>query len=57
MQNSKVEDNLHDNSIELGVANERKQTDKKRLFLKTTKSQHSMDDTIKKVSEIGYNTI
>ena len=57
MQNSKVEDNLHDNSIELGVANERKQTDKKRLFLKTTKSQHSMDDTIKKVSEIGYNMI
>lgn len=57
MQNAKVEDNLHDNSLELEVANERKQTDKRRLFLKTTKSQHSMDDTNKKVSEIGYNKI
>ena len=54
MQNSKEEDNLHDNSIELGVANERKQTDKKRLFLKTTKSQHAMDDSNNKVSEVDY---
>ena len=65
MQNSKVEDNLHDKPIELGVANERKETDKKRLFLKTTKSQHSyssinaaiMDDSNNKVSEVDYNTI
>ena len=57
MQNSEVEDNLLDKSKELGVANERKETEKRRLFLKTTKSQHSMDDTINKVSEIGYNMI
>ena len=57
MQNAKVDDNLHDKSIELGVANERKETDKRRLFLKTTKSQHSMDDTNNKVSEVGYNMI
>ena len=50
MQNSKVEGNLREKPIQLGVANERKETDKKRLFLKTTKSQHSMDDSINIVS-------
>ena len=59
MQNHNVGHNLHD-KVAVSIANDRKETDKKRLPLKTTKSQHSylsvnaalMDEPNNMVSEL-----